>query len=344
MEEQTLLRENDIAITTHRVVWGKLGAIDLSDIDQAFVLRDDWWKGSATCAVIGVILIYVGATWSVIGGLLLFGAGYYFWKARSDKLVLVANSGAETDLTISNEPPGLASKVDKALRERVRLIREFNENYRAKSAQAALSEIDDLVISGTPQNSRTAPSSAESRSALERFEIAKLLWEKGISEDGTGNEIEDAVNALNELVTEEAPIPELYELTASVFLRIQGLKAADTILDFLKKAHELYKGNREGEDNIESQLFVLGKMCWDEGLNGASFAAYSQGLDYWVSAGNRIGQEAPLPHRIGFCVMRKLSKDALENGDNKMGVLLLDLCEKSEIDINIDIDVSDAKS
>ena len=142
--EQKIFKEGNYAITTHRVIWANDGVFDYDDLQRAFVMKDDWWKGTAIGVVVGAILVAIGATWSIIVGLLCFVIAFFMWKGRADTLFLVGRDGKDIKLKIPNSPPGLTNKVQDALREREDIVARQNQASRASAAQDALAQVDNM--------------------------------------------------------------------------------------------------------------------------------------------------------------------------------------------------------
>jgi hypothetical protein len=102
-------------------------------------------------------------------------------------------------------------------------------------------------------------------------------------------------------------------------------------------------GRARNSETIENTFFGLGKLCWNEGYELFAFRAYMDGLDRWRQAGNTISQSSALLPRIAFVASRMFAKNAMEQHNNTdLGVELLNFCEASGVDMNLEIDGSDA--
>jgi hypothetical protein len=147
------------------------------------------------------------------------------------------------------------------------------------------------------------------------------------------------------LVEQGCEIPGPYTFLADKLLRIQGLETFNVVVSLLRDGHSACSSKREYQVEIENTLFGVGKYCWDNEREDLAFIAYMTGLDYWREGGNTISQASPLLPRIAFVACRMFSRKAMEQGDQMdMAVKVLDFCEASGVDMNLDIDVSDARS
>ena len=87
---------------------------------------------------------------------------------------------------------------------------------------------------------------------------------------------------------------------------------------------------------------VLGRLAWNASEERQAFEAYMSALRRWQDAGHVIAQAAPVPYRIAFVAARMFSKNALDAGEAEMAGEFFDLCEGFGVDMNFEIDVSDA--
>ncbi len=211
------------------------------------------------------------------------------------------------------------------------------------NAGAPSSKSSDMATSLSAPRSNTWAVEDDIPAPYTRFEAAR----QELAQAKSANDTELARSALLTLLRlsrERLPVPELYVLLPQVLL---GLNSADVnsdeILSMLRFGHDLDPARRDIHDRIEVLCFAWGKFYWDGDREAEAFDAYMQGLRYWSESGNSMSQSAPLLPRIAFRAVRMFSRTALDAGNTALGVEFLDYCENTGVDMNMKIDISDAK-
>ena len=171
----------------------------------------------------------------------------------------------------------------------------------------------------------------------EMYDNAMALWDSGDPEDKR-----IAAPVFQDLVDKGADFPEPYRLAANIWSGLGAGKFSKQIVDVLRKAIAKFPEDAEFREDFQYSLFTHGKACWDREETRASFDSYLEGLENWRDDGNTISQDSPVHVRIGFLAARMFSKNAMESGDKDMAIRFFDFCESADLDVNLDLDVSDA--
>lgn len=198
---------------------------------------------------------------------------------------------------------------------------------------------------GTLRGRADAASDPESsaRSDQEVYEAAHAEFKRLAVTGGNGDRLREQMLTISALCDADCAIPGPYTFTADKLTQVDLVGKFDLIIGTLRDGHRNCAGNRTYQEEIENSLFGVGKLCWNEGQEHLAFRAYMDGLDRWRQAGNMISQSSPLLPRIAFVATRMFAKNAMEQHENTdLGVELLDFCEASGVDMNLEIDVSDA--
>lgn len=164
-----------------------------------------------------------------------------------------------------------------------------------------------------------------------------------VTSNGDAEYIRDQMMRISALADAGCSIPGPYIFVADKLAQVDLFGKFELCLRTLYKGHANCANDRAHQEEIETGFFGLGKMCWNEGYELFAFRAYMDGLDRWRQAGNTISQSSPLLPRIAFVASRMFAKNAMEQDENTdLGVELLNFCEASGVDMNLEIDVSDA--
>jgi hypothetical protein len=142
MEEIKVLQDNDIAITTHRIVWGD-DVYQFADIHEWFPVRNDDWKGVAVSIAVGLLGISVHAAWAAVTALLFFLLGAWMWRNRKDEIVLKLNDGTERRLGIQANRTRF-DEIVQALIKSDEIVDGYEQGLKHAEAHGARSEIDHL--------------------------------------------------------------------------------------------------------------------------------------------------------------------------------------------------------
>lgn len=188
--------------------------------------------------------------------------------------------------------------------------------------------------SATRQDSATPLTQSQMR---QRYNDAMLLWESGDAE-----KIRTAIPIFNHLVDVGADFPGPYVKAFNILTGLDANKFSKEIVDVLRKARHKFPDDPEFTEDLEIALFSHGKASWDREDEVTAFDSYLEGLHSWSDRGNTVNQDSPVHVRIGFLAARMFSKAAMNNGNEKMAIRFSDYCEKNHIDMNLDLDVSDA--
>lgn len=185
---------------------------------------------------------------------------------------------------------------------------------------------------------------AGARSDREIYEAAHAEFKRLAATGGDGNALREQMLAISALCDANCAIPGPYIFVADKFAQVDLVGKFDLIIGTLRDGHANCADNRAYQEEIEACLFGVGKLCWNQGYEQLAFRAYMDGLNRWRQAGNTISQSSPLLPRIAFVGTRMFAKNAMEQHENTdLGVELFDFCEASGIDMNLEIDVSDAQ-
>lgn len=177
----------------------------------------------------------------------------------------------------------------------------------------------------------------------EIYDDALVKFNRLAMSNGDAEGMREQMMRISMLADAGCAIPGPYSFVADKLAQVDLADKFDLCVQTLRKGHASCDGNRAHQEEIENTFFGLGKLCWNEGYELFAFRAYMDGLDRWRQAGNIISQSSPLLPRIAFVASRMFAKKAMEQHENTdLGVELLDFCEASEIDMNLEIDVSDA--
>ena len=142
MEEQKVFQEDDIAITTHRIVWGD-DVFWFSDVEHVLFLDNDTWKALAFGIIVGVIGLAIAKPWSVVVGLVVFSLVLWIWINRKDEILIQFEDGRERRFILKSKT-GLYSRIREAKNRRDALVRDVVAAGNRSKANAARSEIDSL--------------------------------------------------------------------------------------------------------------------------------------------------------------------------------------------------------
>lgn len=184
---------------------------------------------------------------------------------------------------------------------------------------------------------------AGAASDQEIYEAAHAEFKRLSAAGGDADALREQMLTISAMCDAGCAIPGPYTFTADKFAQVDLVGKFDLIIGTLRDGHTNCAGNRAYQEEIENCLFGVGKLCWNEGHEHLAFRAYMDGLDRWRQAGNMISQSSPLLPRIAFVATRMFAKNAMEQHENTdLGVELLDFCEASGVDMNLEIDVSDA--
>lgn len=234
-------------------------------------------------------------------------------------------------------------------------VAEFAQNARDEAVGTATQMGRDTFVKFREQASAKADtfrgdagSAADSepgtRSDQEVFETAHAEFKRLAGTGGDADALREQLLKISALCGADCAIPGPYTFVADKFAQVDLVGKFDLIIDTLRDGHANCAGNRVYQQEIETCFFGVGKLCWNNGHEAMAFRAYMDGLERWREAGNTISQSSPLLPRIAFVASRMFAKDAMEQHDNTyLGVELLDFCEASGVDMNLEIDVSDAQ-
>lgn len=184
----------------------------------------------------------------------------------------------------------------------------------------------------------------EVEAARERYDRAFAEFKRLASKGGEAEAMREEMIKISDLCEADCAIPGPYTFCADKFSQIDVVGNFELIVGTLKRGHIACSQDRAFQEEIENSYFALGKLLWDMEKETLAFRAYIDGLNHWREAGNIIGQSSPILPRIAFVASRMFSKNALENGNTDLGVELLEFCEASGVDMNLEIDVSDART
>jgi Family of unknown function (DUF6232) len=142
MEERKVLQDNDIAITTHRIVWGD-EVYEFASINEWFPVRNDDWKGVAVTVAIGLLGLWVHAAWSLVTALLFFWLGAWMWRNRKDEIVLRLNDGSERRLGVHRDRTRFDAIVQ-AMVKSDEIVDGYEQGRKHAQANGARTEIDRM--------------------------------------------------------------------------------------------------------------------------------------------------------------------------------------------------------
>ncbi len=193
------------------------------------------------------------------------------------------------------------------------------------------------------EGSSAAGPESDSRSDQQVYEAAKAEFQRLAAAGSDAEALREQLNTISELCDAECAVAGPYIFIVNMFAQSDLVGKFDLIIGTLRDGHTNCAGNRAYQEEIETCFFGVGKLCWNGGHEELAFRAYMDGLDRWRQAGNRISQSSPLVHRIAFGASRMFAKNAMEKHANMdLSVEFLDFCEASGVDINLEIDISDA--
>ncbi len=164
----------------------------------------------------------------------------------------------------------------------------------------------------------------ESGSQAERYEHALQLWDTG-----DGEKIREAIQICIALCKEDVDFSGPYRKVATVMCNMDEVGNSGTIVSTLKKAYALAPDDPNIRHELQTRLFTHGKVNWDREKPEEAFNSYMEGLELFTASGEQFGQSSPLPVRIAFVASRMFSKNAMDLGNNNMGIRLIDWCKKS---------------
>jgi len=124
-------------------------------------------------------------------------------------------------------------------------------------------------------------------------------------------------------------------------LRTDATGNCDQVVELRRRLVDIEPENNEFKEKLASALFLKGKLLWDDSQNRAAFDIYLEGLHKFLDAGEAMNNKASLPARIAFRACRMFSIQALEQDSNSdLGVRFFDWCDRADIDVNEDIEIS----
>ena len=142
MEEQKVFQEDDIAVTTHRIVWGE-EVFWFEDLEHVLFLDNDTWKALAIGIIVGLVGLAIAQPWSVVVGVAVFGFFLWIWINRKDEIMVQFRDGRERRFILKSKT-GLYNRIREAKNKRDALVRERVTADNREKANAARSEIDNL--------------------------------------------------------------------------------------------------------------------------------------------------------------------------------------------------------
>ena len=174
--------------------------------------------------------------------------------------------------------------------------------------------------------------------AEERYDRAGKLWDTKEPEAQKA-----AMSIYKRMIDEGVPYGKPYHIYSNILIHSDAQKNSGEVLELRKKALEIEPKNATYRANLQDMFFIHAKICWDKENLAEAFDAYIEGLNMYTDSGETLDQSSALTVRIAFRACRMFSKDALENGNPDLGVRFCDWCEKAGVDMNEDIDISDAQ-
>jgi tetratricopeptide (TPR) repeat protein len=177
-------------------------------------------------------------------------------------------------------------------------------------------------------------------SPRDRYDRAVQFWNSGL-----GVQQEKATKIYQRLIDENVDFAPPYITYGYMLIMSDPTKNSGKGLGYLKRAVEIEPENQDYRDKLQSMLFMHGKVCWDLEKNDEACRTYLSALNFYTDRGSEFSQDSPLVVRMAFVASRMFSKTALDDDEGaELGVLFFDWCEKAGIDVNEEIDVSDAKA
>ncbi len=232
---------------------------------------------------------------------------------------------------------------DEAVATATRVGRDTFEQFREKASAKTAAFRDAAEPTLEPEIGLEIDLEPQTESDQEIYEDALSKFNTLAATNGNADDMRDQMMRISTLCDADCTIPGPYNFVADKLSQIDLVDKFDLVIQTLRKGHANCAGSRVDQEVLESAYFGLGKVCWNEGHELYSFRAYMDGLDRWRLAGNTISQSSPLLPRIAFVASRMFAKNAMEHRENSdLGVELLDFCEASGVDMNLEIDVSDA--
>lgn len=141
MQESKLFQEGNIVITTDRIVWEE-DVLEFSEIKTWHRIRNDEWKSLAFGVGFLLIGFIIGASWSIIIGLMIFGLMFWLWHNRKDEIIFIFENGQKRKFYIKSRD--LFNKISNALDKQQEIIEEHNRGVKRSISKSVLSEIDKL--------------------------------------------------------------------------------------------------------------------------------------------------------------------------------------------------------
>lgn len=142
MQEQKIFQEGDYAITTHRLVWGET-VLEMVEVDSVYFEYDDWWKGTGIAVLVGLVFLAIGATWSIVVGLLSLLGAWFIYNERADTLHLTMRDGNKHRLGIKRNRV-LFKALNHAITKALAILTDEIHRMREDESKEAMAAIDDL--------------------------------------------------------------------------------------------------------------------------------------------------------------------------------------------------------
>jgi hypothetical protein len=147
MQESKLFREGDVAITTHRLVWGDI-VVDLNDIKYMSFDHDDKWGMAATFAALCVGLLMISQSWARVASIAFFSLAIMVIYFKNDAVVLKMKDDRELRLTVKRDRSKF-KRIEEALKKQQSMARKENSEVKREVAGLNLQEIDRLPEPGS---------------------------------------------------------------------------------------------------------------------------------------------------------------------------------------------------
>ena len=211
----------------------------------------------------------------------------------------------------------------------------------------------------------TTEKDSQNRWRDEQMRDAEEILVSGL-ENNNNSKISEGLDRLNVLMKKYPDFAKPFIRTLQMALRAKQYDLAKSTLQLMQDRfadHPEVKSNlsewmsvlekigiTEQETSVNShvdegilQYFAKAKGQWDDGKNDEAFGSYLKGLEKFTANGNKLTNESPLAVRIAFRACRMFSLDALNAGNSELGAQFMSWCEVARVDMNEEIDVSDAK-
>lgn len=317
--------EDKIFFSNKTIVVTESGVLNMDDayedtyhkvvpIDDVENPRAEWhppWQGAGFASVLAVGSIYFGF-W--IAGLAFAAIAGMIWKISRDGQVVYFSekSGNCYMVRMSHED---AKKA-------VEAIAIANRSEAERREEISNIDLDELDV-GSPD---------------ERYKRAVEYWDK---KDPASQDI--ALQIYERLTVDGVPFDKPY-LVYSTILSMTDERANSAKLVYLaERLYEISPDDPKTMDNLQYRNFVHAQVLWDSDEKQQAFEYHLKNLHLFSSRGGVLSNEAPLHVRVAFLACRMFSKEALEEENTDLGVAFMGWCEVVGIDMNKEIDISDAK-